>query len=70
MAKGKYGLGYPVGGECHGGSKKDGRFVTPYPLDTSDYDGGEQELRPDMPQYAGGAAGGYSASTRKGKGKS
>ncbi len=62
----KYPLGYPVGGECHGGTVKSGKFRTPYPLDTSDYDGGKAELRPDMPIFAGGGAGGYKASTSKG----
>lgn len=69
MKHGKHSLGYPVGGYKHGATKKEGRFVFPYPADMSDYDGGDGELRPDMPTFAGGGAGGYPASTHKGKSK-
>lgn len=67
MHGGKYGLGHNVGGYCHGGSVKEkvsakgaSTVVTPYPLDTSDYDGGAVEKRPALKNGPSGAAGGYS----------
>ena len=59
----KPGLG--VGGHSHGGSMKDGKFVTPYPLDNSDY-AGSGEHGKDMSVAASGGAGGYKGSTKGG----
>ena len=44
------------------GAKGAPTVVTPYGMDTSDYNGGAGEMRPDMPQKASGAAGGYPSS--------
>ena len=67
-------LGFPVGGQSHGGSvsAKVGAWgaskcVTPYGLDCSDYDGGNGEhVGRGMNMAASGKAGGYPASTSRG----
>ncbi len=60
----KPGLG--VGGHIHGGSVKEGKTVTPYPLDTSDHTGSGEHGK-SMSVAASGAAGGYPGSTKSGK---
>ena len=61
----KPGLG--VGGHSHGGSMKDGNFVTPFTLDNSDHKG-SGEYGKDMSAKATGAAGGYKGSIKGSKG--
>ncbi len=62
-------LGYNVGGDKHGGTYKDGKFVTGHPADMSDYNGGMAEYGPDLKTFASGGAGGYPGSVHKGKTK-
>lgn len=54
--------GFNVGGYSHGGSMKEGKFITPFPLDNSDHYS-EGEYGKDMSVAASGAAGGYKKST-------
>ncbi len=63
----KPGLG--VGGYIHGGSMKEGNFLTPFPLDTSDHYS-EGEYGKDLSVAKSGSAGGYKGMGSGGKGRS